>query len=208
MKNFILSLFVCFLFLSPGISFAQTMNPQVASQENLNFQLIVALKQVIALLIKQVAFLTAQLQEQQKNLGAVFENPTFVPVPILPTNIESSTNKNIQEGVLYPSVKLQVYVSRKRLYPIHGNWYDEEKINGNSAVITSDDKIRMLFSVGNPDKDFVPDFFCSKTGDWAGVIEPYDHWEEDVKISRDSVFGVMCSAPNYTSQDSFNFSIK
>lgn len=187
------------------LSFVPSVKAQEATPAEINRQLIVALKQVIALLVQQVAELTRQLQEQQVNLGAITEQPLYVPVPTLPQNIASSTNKNVREGVAYPRVMLQAHALRREpeRNPQNGTYFREEAISGNEVRnINSNrgDKLRILISVGNPDRNFTPIFTCSKFGDWSGLVAPYDQWDENVKVFKDSLFGVECVAKDgYTS---------
>lgn len=198
MKKFFLAVAVVF-FLAAVPAYAQS--DEVLKLEAQYRQLVL---QLIQLLTERVAQLQVQLFEVQKeNLRLQNEQSKIQGLPYgspsLPKGIEESDNKSItEEGKVLPVIDLTGQVTRfNRLRPdnldgkvcpslscsIRTVSSDENgnlKIRGGSAAYKEDFNFRIRFLVGNPDKNFIPDFTCEKFGRWSGPVEPYDHWIESI----------------------------
>ena len=164
---------------------------QAQTLGEIQFQYQQVMKQLIDLLLKQIAELQAQVAalikaQQQAQMG----------IPSWPRGIEEATNKNISdEGVLLPSVILQARIT-KYIRTLVNDWEDEWQVGKEIAVGVTNgrpDDLEILISVGNPDDDYEPTWTCEKLGNWSGPAENSDHWER-VENPIPGEYRVRCGA--------------
>lgn len=206
---------VVFAVLCAFVLSATLVKAQTADELNTQYRQL--LTTLINLLLEQVRVLTlkvAQIHAEQLKLSGMPYG-----YPALPRFIENTESKNVLEsGKVLPVVKLRA----RSTQPLERGSHEGDGLNdfkttwveqGETLSVyrpinqeiysTWNARLGIFVGVGNPDKDFVPEFECWKFGAWTGKVAPYDHWEEDVSVGEGE-YGVTCGMQEHYSDGRIN----